>query len=312
MTNVSATAEPVRSDRSQGFFLKFWGTRGSIPAPGFSTRRYGGNTACVELRIDGKRFICDGGTGLRDLGTALLKEHAHEPITANMFFSHFHWDHIQGFPFFMPIYSSGNTFRIYGTSPGDHRQYDLLSGQMQSDYFPVTFSELHAHIEPDDLGENGRSIDGVHITTLPQPHPGKSWAFSFEKDGLRAVYATDSELDLCILNREEAKADPFVMRRLPADLVNFVHGADLLIADAQYTDEEYAAKVGWGHPRCTTVIDFAIQAEVRQLALFHHDPMQTDDDIERKVQICQERVLKHRTRLSMFAAREGVEIKLLP
>jgi phosphoribosyl 1,2-cyclic phosphodiesterase len=307
---TSGPIDLVRSDRSRGFFVKFWGTRGSIPAPGYSTRRYGGNTSCVELRIDGKLFICDAGSGLRDLGGALLRERGDEEITAHIFFSHFHWDHIQGFPFFAPVYLPRNTFHIYGNSPGDRRQYQLLSGQMQSDYFPVAFSDLGARIEPDDLGDAGRIIDGVRVTALEQMHPGRSWAFSFEKEGRKAVYATDCELDLGILNKVETAADPSLLRRMPAELIDFVRDADLLIADGQYTDEEYPEKVGWGHPRCTTVVDLAIQAEARQVALFHHDPMQSDDDVERKVKACRKRARGHGVDLTLFAAREGVELKL--
>ena len=143
-----------------GFYVKFWGTRGSIPTPGYSTQKYGGNTSCVEVRVNDQIYICDGGTGLRELGEDILRRENH-PKMFHMFLSHSHWDHIQGFPFFGPAYIPAYKLVVYGTDEGDSRIHDLLSGQMSSDYFPVDFSELQGQIVSDFLGKGGRSLDGV-------------------------------------------------------------------------------------------------------------------------------------------------------
>ena len=290
-------------------FVRFWGTRGSIPTPGHGTRRYGGNTSCVEIRFDDTLFICDGGTGLRELGLALLARKA-EGVEAHMFFSHMHWDHIQGFPFFVPAYAPKNHLHVYEVDPSDTRVQRLLHGQMRSEYFPVTFADLGAKISAGFFERGALIVDGVTIRCLEQNHPGKSYAYSFEKNGTKVVYATDSELDLTLRNRDATLRDPSLLRELPPEIVSFVAGADLLIADAQYTDPEYPAKVGWGHARANTVVDLAIQADVRQCALFHHDPMQADEAVDAKVSEGRERATVAAHQPVLFGAREGLELKL--
>jgi phosphoribosyl 1,2-cyclic phosphodiesterase len=292
------------------FFVKFWGTRGSIPTPGNVAKKYGGNTSCVEIRCDESLFICDGGTGLRELGLDLLRRQQ-SSITGHLFFSHTHWDHIQGFPFFTPAYLSKNTFHVYGTAEGDRRTYELLSGQMRSvEYFPVDFAELKANIVASHIDGGKRLIDGVRVSFYEQEHPGRSWAYSFQKDGVKIVFATDNEIDLAMKDEQRVLADLDAPRKIPRALVDFVRGADLLVADGQYFDEEYPTKVGWGHPRATTVVDLALQAGVAQLAIFHHDPMHSDVDVDRKIVLCKERALKASKDLVVFGAREGLELRI--
>jgi phosphoribosyl 1,2-cyclic phosphodiesterase len=290
-------------------FVRFWGTRGSIPTPGPVSRRYGGNTSCVEIRAKGALFVCDGGTGLRELGLDLL-ERGLPSITGHLLFSHAHWDHIQGFPFFVPVYNPKNTFYVYGTSEGDRRLYDLLSGQMRSEYFPVDFSELRSRIVPADLGNGTKEIEGVEVSSFELTHPGRSFAFCFRCEGWKVVYATDNELDLCLPDPKLLGCDPSAARPLPAALVEFVRGADLLIADAQYTDEEYPSKVGWGHSRATSTVDLAIAAGVSQLALYHHDPMHSDQMVDQIASQCAQRAKSLGGELSVFAAREGMELRV--
>ncbi|HLV19705.1 MAG TPA: MBL fold metallo-hydrolase [Polyangiaceae bacterium] len=290
-------------------FVRFWGTRGSIPTPGNKTRKYGGNTSCIELRIDETLFVCDGGTGLRELGLSLA-ERGHDPIEAHMFFSHTHWDHIQGFPFFVPAYSPSTQLHVYDVSADDDRVHRLLLGQMQSDYFPVSFSDLGSRILSRNFEHQKTVIDGVTVSFFEQQHPGRSFAYAFEKGGTKVVYATDNELDLTLLNPAEVARDPECLRRAPEDFIRFVAGADLLIADGQYTDEEYAQKIGWGHARARTVVDLAITAGVKQCAIFHHDPMHSDDVVEDKIDDCRARARRFGSNLSVFGAREGLELKL--
>ena len=288
-------------------FVRFWGVRGSIPTPGPRTRRYGGNTSCVEVRVDDTILIFDAGTGLREFGVQLSR--VARPLTLHLFLSHPHWDHIQGFPFFGPVYSKTTTLSVYGPH-GDDKNYQLLSGQMSNAYFPVRFSDLGAKIVSRSFSGESVRIDDVTVTAFGQKHPGGSVGFRVEHQGRSVVFATDSELDQLLLDPEQPAREPNALRKLPAELITAVKGADLLIADAQYTDQEYAQKVGWGHPRATTVVDFAAQARVRRLALTHHDPMHSDREVELMVMECQERAEQRGAELEVFAAREGVTLKV--
>jgi phosphoribosyl 1,2-cyclic phosphodiesterase len=290
-------------------FVRFWGVRGSIPTPGPRTRRYGGNTSCVELRHGNTLIICDAGTGLRELGVNLMRRGVDAPTTMHLFLSHPHWDHIQGFPFFAPAYKPNTTIYIYGPE-GDDRNYRLLSGQMQDAYFPVGFSDLGAKVVPRAFVKGEVQIDGVRVRHFTQRHPGGSLGFRFDADGESVVYATDAELDAIVL--PPTSHAPNAARRLPPEAVAAIRGASLMIGDAQYLDDEYDKKVGWGHPRATTLVDFAAQGEVKKLALYHHDPMHSDREVDAKVMICTERAKLLGSTLEVFGAREGVELKLEP
>ena len=290
-----------------GLFVKFWGTRGSIPTPGPRTQRYGGNTSCVEIRAGDTLIVCDGGTGLRELGVDLERRFPGKPLTIHLFFSHPHWDHIQGFPFFHPAYEPIHHLLIHGV---DQSLYQLLSGQMQSAYFPVNFAELKAQIRF-QLLENGQGrIDDVQVAAFAQRHPGGSIGLSFTYQGKKVVYATDSELDPLLLDPEQPVKRPEALRQLPAPLVDAARGAHLLIADGQYQDREYEAKAGWGHSRASTAVDLAVQCGAKQLALFHHDPMQSDPEVDEKIAACAARARQLGSSLEVFGAREGVEIKI--
>jgi len=292
-------------------FVKFWGVRGSIPTPEHASRIYGGNTSCVEVRTDTGLFILDAGTGIRRLGADLMGRGLSK-INVNFFFSHPHWDHIQGFPFFTPAYIPGNTLNVYDAG-SEHKIADLLSGQMSSGYFPVDFAELGGNVVSKQLVEGKQEIDGVTVSYLKQVHPGGSFAYCLEADGVKVVYATDSEIDSHFRSGSvpfDVDSNLAKFRPIPQRYLDFMVGANLLVADAQYLDEEYPSKIGWGHPRATTVVDMAIQAGVKRLALFHHDPMESDDDVNRKLDLCRQRARHHRCEIDIFAARELVEIKV--
>lgn len=289
--------------------VTFWGTRGSIPTPGPSTRKYGGDTSCVELRIGDTVLICDAGTGLRKLGAELLRRSS--PVVAHLFLSHPHWDHIQGFPFFTPAYVPTTTLYVYCVSGGQERLRELLSGQMQPDYFPVRFSDLGARIERRDLHSGANQVEGVRVSTIPLHHPGTSFGFAFEHDGAKVVYATDNEIDQTFPDPAKVQDDLDAPRPIPAALVEFVRDADLLIADGQYTDEEYPAKAGWGHARATTLVDLAIAADVKQLAIYHHDPQHDDAQVDAMVENCRRRAERlGGAGLQIFGAREGFELRI--
>jgi len=289
-------------------YVKFWGARGSIPTPASWTRVYGGNTSCVEIRFDDTVFICDAGSGIRELGKDLLVRQP-PPAQLHLLITHAHWDHIQGFPFFAPAYFKESHIRVYSPEPQDESRYELLSGQMSSSYFPVSFKQLGAQITADHVSPDGKKIDRVLVKSFPLNHPGGCHGYSFERDGRKIVYCTDNEL---VIEPEDTFPDlqnRGPLRRVPKALVETVRDADLLILDTQYDDEQYATKKGWGHSSCFSGTDLALQAGVKNLALFHHDPESTDWEIDNKVQSCQERVARHGKPLIVFAAREGVELK---
>lgn len=291
------------------FLVRFWGTRGSIPTPGHATKRFGGNTSCVELLIDGVLMICDGGSGLRELGLRLTEQKG-APVEAHMFFSHMHWDHIQGFPFFIPAYSEKSRLHVYEVAKDRKHIKEMLHGQMSSDYFPVRFSDLGAQILSGNLEQGTTRIDGVTVKSFEQHHPGRSYAYSFEKGGKKFVYATDNELDLTLLNREASLADPAIPRIIPSAFIDFIANADLLVADGQYTDDEYPAKAGWGHARANTVVDAAALANVKQCAIYHHDPMHSDSVVDAIITRAQRRAQALGSAVTVFGAREGMTLKL--
>jgi phosphoribosyl 1,2-cyclic phosphodiesterase len=290
-------------------FVRFWGVRGSIPTPGPKTRRYGGNTSCVEIRNDDTLIVCDAGTGLRELGVALLRTPPKTGLTVHLFLSHPHWDHIQGFPFFGPAYLKNTTLYVYCPA-GDQQNYRLLSGQMANAYFPVGFSDLGAKIVPRNFEGDTVKAGSFTVRCFQQKHPGGSLGFRFDHNGASVVYATDAELDQQLDKPQLAETNPGQARKLPADLVRAVKGTDLLICDAQYLDEEYVQKTGWGHPRATTCVDLGGQGKVKQLALTHHDPMHSDMQVDLKVAMCSERAESLGYTMQVFGAREGIELKV--
>ena len=290
-------------------FVKFWGTRGSIPTPGSWTRVYGGNTSCVEVRFDDSVFICDAGSGIRQLGKDLL-ERDPLPNDLHLFITHTHWDHIQGFPFFAPAHLKNFRIILYGTETEDTSRYRLISGQMTSSYFPVDFGDLSAAVEHDTIVDHLKEIDGVKVTCFPTNHPGGCFGYRFEKDGVSMAYVTDNEMPVQPEDTFPDLESKGPLRRVPEQLLEAVKGVDLLIADSQYDDEQYATKVGWGHSSCFTSTDLGIQAGAKALALFHHDPESTDEEVDAKVESCRKRVEHFNSDMIVFAAREGVELKL--
>lgn len=277
--------------------VRFWGVRGSIPCPGRETMRYGGNTSCVEVRIEDEILVFDAGTGIRELGLDLLKR-GQKDIVASIFFSHTHWDHIQGFPFFVPAFMPGNKFRLYGGRTFSASIEHALEGQMQHPNFPVLLQDLASNLEFHNLRE-GQAFDvdlnAVHktenlsITTERLFHPNGVFAYRVDYKDKSLVYATDNE-----------PGEPESDRKL----VEICRGADLVIMDSQYTPEEYKLKKGWGHSTWLDAVKVAQLAGVKQLALFHHDPQRDDDGLE---QI--EKEAKKRFKGSV-AAYEGLEIEI--
>jgi phosphoribosyl 1,2-cyclic phosphodiesterase len=292
--------------------VTFWGTRGSIATPGPDTARYGGNTSCVEVRAGGQLLVFDAGTGVRQLGLAMMREFGDRPFTVHLFISHTHWDHIQGFPFFVPAYSRDVTINVYG-APGQGRSLDkVLRGQMESEYFPVGLGDLAAGIEVHEFRGDDIVIGNVRVAPTYLNHPGMNLAYRVSCGGRSLVYATDHEPYALTLHHvagrgEEGRA---FGQRLDEALVAFATDTDLLIADAQYTDEEYAARLGWGRSPLSATVAFAVAARAKSLALYHHDPMHDDAAVTRMERVARETLATHGAAVHCFAAAEGQSLDL--
>ncbi len=303
--------------------VKFWGVRGSIPCPGPRTQKYGGNGACIELRV-GKRqriVIIDAGSGIRELGNYLMKNDLPKgPIKADLFFSHTHWDHIMGFPYFTPIYVPGTKLNVYGpVTFEDDPLEDIVGGQMKYRYFPVNFGELASDIDyirlkedPDvDMG------DGLKLATKFLNHPITALGFRFEYEGriFCTCYDTEPFRNLFITDPDHPDYDEAmaiegeeVAREQNLAIENFFKGADLVVYDAQYTAEEYKERVSWGHTPIEYAIEAANRAGVKKLALFHHDPDRTDDQIDEMAETyCQPGRYGD---TEIFFAQEGMDLEL--
>jgi phosphoribosyl 1,2-cyclic phosphodiesterase len=303
--------------------VKFWGVRGSIPCPGPLTVKYGGNTACLELRFPGtdRLIIIDAGSGIRELGNNLL---AHDwprrPIDTEIYLTHTHWDHIMGFPFFSPAYLPDTRLKIFGPVCYEEDSLEqIVGGQMAYRYFPVRDAELAADISYFDLQEGRRDIgDGITRVTKYLNHPvaclgyrfeyrGKILCTAYDTEPFRNLFITDpAHPDYDLTMAEEGEQEAMAQNRL---LDDFFADADLLIHDTQYTEEEYrAVKMGWGHTSIEAAIASARRSGVKKLAFIHHDPMRTDASIDELAKIhCR---AADAAGPEIFFAREGMEICL--
>lgn len=298
--------------------VRFYGVRGSIPTPTPDTVRYGGNTPCVELIIPGVSdiFIIDAGTGIRELGNKLA---AVKGRTINLFISHTHWDHIHGFPFFSPIFIPGYPIRVYGPNNpilDVSLEAALTTKQMEYAVFPVRDAELRAKLEFNPVQKEKWRIGEVEIESHPLSHPVIAFGYSFTHGGKRLVYQSDHEpfhysdsQDKPISESERATVEETIAT-WNESIVEFSRGADLLIADSAYTPEEYEKKKGWGHSSTMHVLERAMAAGVKRLALFHHDPTHSDDMLEKMLADVKAEAARRGATCEIFLAREGEEIEL--
>ncbi|HEX4047548.1 MAG TPA: MBL fold metallo-hydrolase [Elusimicrobiota bacterium] len=283
--------------------VRFWGVRGSIAAPGPRTARYGGNTPCVEIRAADRLLIVDAGTGIRELGLSLMKSAGGAPIEGSLFIGHTHWDHIQGFPFFTPLYLPSSRFSVYGLHGTTRSFRDVMDGQMNSTYFPVQLKELAS--KPEFVELNAPVMAGpVKVSYHFLNHPGITVGYRFEHEGRVVSYISDHE-PYAKLNRSGDFAD-----KEDAAVARFVEGSDLLICEAQYTADEYLMKKGWGHSTFEDVLDLASKAGAKRVALFHHDPAHDDDAMDALVASSVKLVAARGSPLEVFAAREGQTLEI--
>lgn len=280
--------------------VTFWGTRGSIPVPGESTRQFGGNTACVEIEANGKSLILDAGTGIRTLGNALA--HREEP-EVDLVLSHTHWDHIQGLPFFAPLYQSGRTLRIWGPRQDQAPLATILGNQMDPSVFPVPISEVSASVHVMEIDTERFTTGGFGIEAYPLRHPGRTLGFrvSCPPEGKTVAYVTDNELVGAHYGTPPEWRD---------GLVHFLQGVDVLIHDAMYLPDHVGQRVGWGHSSPRQAVDLAAEAGCHRLVLFHHDPDHDDTTVARLADESRQYAGRLGVSLTIDAAAEGWSVPL--
>jgi len=296
--------------------IRFWGTRGSISTPGKETVRYGGNTPCVEVRLPkDKLIILDAGTGIRNLGEALME--SGESVKAYILVTHPHWDHIQGFPFFKPAFVSGNELTIVGGQMDKMTLQKMISDQMNKVYFPIQLNELKATLKFLPVEEEEFSVYDAKVRTMYVNHPTFAIGFRITCGGKSIVYISDNEpfdrkVARSIRNVEKKIIDRY--DRTSGDpnqrVFDFVRNADLLIHDTTYTPEEYVDRVGWGHSHYLFTLKVAAEGNVKRLVLFHHDPAHDDDKVDDILKKCKKEIQNRKYRFDCVAAAEGLVLEI--
>ena len=279
--------------------VKFWGTRGSIPVPGKDTTIYGGNTCCLEIRLEsGRKVIIDAGTGIRALGEQLCAEG--KQVDIHLLITHIHWDHVMGFPFFAPIHDPRTKITIDGFHTCMKGLKVPFDNKMGDGFFPIKFDDLKAEISYlGTLKDGPLKIDSVVIDCIPLQHPQGGYGFRLHEGNKSLVFLTDNELT------EESWAE-----RHPEDYIKFCKDADILIHDAQYSPEERAQRKGWGHSDYEAAFDLAVKAQVKQLILFHHDPSRIDPEVVSIKNYCEDLATRNKADISIDAAREETELTI--
>jgi len=289
--------------------------RGSIPTPGPTTLHYGGNTSCIEVRAADQIVILDAGTGLRLLGRELVAEFGEQPLDLTLLLTHTHWDHIQGLPFFLPVYQPGSHLRILGYEGARVGLATVLSGQMESLFFPIGLKEVPANIRIEELKDWDFELGGLRAQACHACHPGVCVGYRLSVSGHSLAFFPDNELrydqhDEPPATGRESGRSQVMLQNGGQTLVEFLRGVDVLIMDAQYDSEEYQRHIGWGHGCVDHVVALALEAQVRRLYLFHHDPNHDDAKITEMAAHAQRLADAGHSRLQVEAAREGLTVEV--
>lgn len=279
--------------------LRFWGTRGSIPSPGINTIKFGGNTTCVELILDDKSVVVfDAGTGIRKLGNSIIQNGLNGVI--HLFLTHSHWDHIQGFPFFLPAYNERVKIKIFGCPPAYNKLREILTNQMESSYFPINFHDLKATISFQEIDEIEHRIGNAKLFFIRNNHPGAAYGFKVVDQNKSIVFITDNELS-------NNKNCLYTTRN---EFIEFCQGADILVHDAQYLEEEMVETTGFGHSSYEQAFSLGVAAKVKHLIFFHHEPDRSDIDIEAILAKYQRKRDQLKISMKLDAAQEGLSYEV--
>lgn len=277
--------------------VRCWGARGSIPVSGRKYLKYGGDTPCIEIRTGNDEIlIIDAGTGIRRLGNRLIEENR---FSYNMIFTHSHWDHIMGFPFFKPVYFPKTRIRMFGCPAAQGAVRKMLGDVMSPPHFPVRFADIKAEIGYNESCVESFKIDSVTVTSIVLSHPNRGMGFRFTEDGKSFVFLTDNELSF----RHPGGG-------VYADYLEFSRGADLLIHDAEYTEDEYVLTREWGHSVYKEALTLALEAGVKQFGLYHHNQERSDEELDVMVDDCRRIAGLRNADLTCFALTQDTEIVL--
>ncbi|MFZ5950061.1 MAG: MBL fold metallo-hydrolase [Candidatus Rifleibacteriota bacterium] len=278
--------------------IKVWGCRGTLPTPGQNTVKYGGNTTCLEIRNKNNYLtIVDAGSGLRFLGKELVKEKGLEEMC--LVLTHSHWDHLMGFPFFLPAYFSRFKINVCGVASAKNYMCQSLARQLEAPYFPVNFEDLKAKFSFGCSRPGCAQCTKISMEPILLSHPNGGFGYKFQENGKTFVLLTDNELGF---QHPEGK--------LPYEYVDFARDADLLFHDAQYTDEEYEKTRTWGHTTFNQALKLAIDARVKKFGIFHHDPDRSDDELDAIIDSLQKQAREKGSDLEVFGVKEGMVIDL--
>ena len=281
----------------KNIIVDFWGVRGSVPSPGPTTTRYGGNTSCVSITADDKILILDAGTGIRNLGSAIISK---PDLEIFVIVTHSHWDHIQGFPFFTPIYQPNRPVHMFPTLHKKNVVLASLIDQMDGAHFPITPDQVPSNFN--FVTENPLEFlesNGFHLEMVPMNHPGKAFGYKITIDDKIICYFTDNEID-----------PPYEKSIELNELTNQCRNADILIHDAQYTEDDMPLKHGWGHSLISQVTELGKSAEVKNLVYYHHDPERTDDLLDKELEKATKTLKENGSSVQPYFAYEGLKLTL--
>lgn len=283
--------------------LVLWGSRGSSPTPGGRFIRYGGHTSCLSVQHDGINLIFDAGSGIRELGRSLM---GGAPQRLHVFITHTHWDHIQGFPFFTPAYTPGWEIEIYGAKHLHKPLKSVFKGQLDREYFPVQMEDMRAHLDFHHLQEHSMQLEHVKVSWIAANHPGVTLGYKIEIEGRKIAWFPDNEFLRGHLDPldELTRDHPFVSPDLA--MIQFLDGVDLLFHEAQYTDEEYPSKVGWGHSSVGNACHLAHLAKVKRWIITHHDPNHDDAFLETKLNITRRLLARMESPVQVYHGYDGL------